>query len=71
MGELSIPIEIIAALKNHIIISPNGLAFVKPHIRQGVLGRMLSEILDTRFMIKKAMKDYKNDKVFSSDYTLY
>ncbi|KAI9332155.1 hypothetical protein DFJ73DRAFT_856131 [Zopfochytrium polystomum] len=62
MGELSVPMEVVAALKDHITVSPNGLAFVKPSIRRGVLGRMLTEILDTRFMIKEAMKTYKNDK---------
>ena len=66
MGELDIPMNVISALKDHIIISPNGLAFVKPHIRRGVLGRMLSEILDTRFMVKKSMKGYKDNKVMEN-----
>ncbi|KAI9095522.1 hypothetical protein DFS34DRAFT_662310 [Phlyctochytrium arcticum] len=43
-------------------VSPNGLAFVKPHIRQGTVSRMLAELLDTRVMIKQSMKLYKNDK---------
>jgi DNA polymerase elongation subunit (family B) len=44
-------------------VAPNGLVFVKHHIRQGVLGRMLGELLETRFMLKKAMKTHKHDKV--------
>ncbi|GAX80194.1 hypothetical protein CEUSTIGMA_g7632.t1 [Chlamydomonas eustigma] len=36
--------------------TPNGMAYVKPAIRPGVLPRMLSEILDTRIMVKAAMK---------------
>jgi DNA polymerase zeta len=42
-----------------IIVAPNGVAFVKPHIRKGLLPQMLSEILNTRIMIKKSMKLYK------------
>jgi DNA polymerase zeta len=41
-----------------IIVSPNLVAFVKPHIRKGLLPQMLSEILNTRIMIKKSMKLY-------------
>ncbi|EFJ43266.1 hypothetical protein VOLCADRAFT_66026, partial [Volvox carteri f. nagariensis] len=35
---------------------PNGIAYVPPKVRPGVLPRMLSEILNTRVMIKGAMK---------------
>ena len=45
------------------VVSPNGVVFVKPHIREGVIRRMLSEILDTRVMVKNSMKKYKDDKV--------
>lgn len=41
--------------------APCGVAFVKPEIRMGILPRMLSEILNTRLMIKKSMKLYGND----------
>jgi DNA polymerase elongation subunit (family B) len=40
-----------------IYISPNGVLFAPWTARQGVLPRMLQEILDTRIMIKAAMKD--------------
>jgi DNA polymerase elongation subunit (family B) len=36
---------------------------VKADVRKGLLGRMLSELLDTRVMVKQAMKAAKNDKV--------
>ncbi|KAG1119475.1 hypothetical protein G6F42_012967 [Rhizopus arrhizus] len=49
------------ALKDHINVSPNGIMFVKPEIRKSLLAKMLSELLDTRVMIKRAMKDYKED----------
>ena len=41
-----------------IIVSPNLVAFVKPSIRKGLLPQILSEILNTRIMIKKSMKLY-------------
>lgn len=50
-------------LQGKINFSPCGVAFVKKEVRQGVLPRMLSEILETRLMVKKSMKDHsKQDK---------
>ncbi|KAG5354785.1 DNA polymerase zeta catalytic subunit [Yarrowia sp. B02] len=42
--------------KDDVTISPNGLVFVKPHIRVSILARMLGEILETRFMVKDTAK---------------
>ncbi|XP_077293942.1 DNA polymerase zeta catalytic subunit [Arctopsyche grandis] len=42
--------------------SPCGVGFVKSSVRKGILPDMLQNILNTRFMVKKAMKKYKNDK---------
>lgn len=36
--------------------SPCGVAFVKHEVRQGILPRMLTEILNTRLMVKESMK---------------
>ncbi|CRK90677.1 CLUMA_CG004378, isoform A [Clunio marinus] len=44
-----------------ITISPCGVAFVKASVREGVLPRMLSEILSTRLMVKQSMKIHKNN----------
>ncbi|KAL0491986.1 DNA polymerase zeta catalytic subunit [Acrasis kona] len=38
------------------LITPNGVMFVKEHVRCGVLPRMLREILETRVMVKQAIK---------------
>jgi len=38
------------------LVTPNEVMFTKPSIREGVLPRLLSEILETRVMVKKAMK---------------
>lgn len=35
---------------------------VQPTVRKGVLPSMLDEILNTRFMVKRSMKTYKQDK---------
>ena len=37
-------------------VAPNGMMYVKPQVRQGLLGRMLVALLDTRVMVKQAMK---------------
>lgn len=44
-----------------VTISPCSAAFVKSSVREGVLPRMLKEILDTRLMVKQSMKIHKND----------
>ncbi|CAF4639620.1 unnamed protein product [Rotaria sp. Silwood1] len=43
-------------LDTDIFCSPNGIAFVKRHIRRGILPVMLEEILATRVMVKNTMK---------------
>lgn len=44
-------------------VAPNGMIYVKPNVRRGLLGRMLTELLDTRIMVKQAMKKVKDNKV--------
>lgn len=48
--------------KNKLNFSPCGVAFVTSDIRQGILPCMLREILDTRLMVKKSMKQNKDNK---------
>nr|XP_016515146.1 PREDICTED: DNA polymerase zeta catalytic subunit-like isoform X1 [Nicotiana tabacum] len=43
-------------LKDEILLTPNGVMYVPPKVRKGVLPRLLEEILDTRIMVKTAMK---------------
>lgn len=49
--------------KDLINFSPCGVGFVKKAVRDGILPRMLREILDTRLMVKNAMKENKEDRV--------
>lgn len=45
-------------------VAPNGMMYVNQSVRRGLLGRMLTELLNTRVMVKQAMKGIKNDKVY-------
>jgi len=42
--------------------------YVKPEVRRGLLGRMLTELLGTRVMVKQAMKRVRDDKVSIAKY---
>ncbi|KAF8846392.1 hypothetical protein BDN67DRAFT_940224 [Paxillus ammoniavirescens] len=63
--DLELPPGLLERLQEHITIAPNGIMYVKPIVRQGLLGRMLTELLDTRVMVKHAMKSAKGDKALS------
>ncbi|XP_069743731.1 DNA polymerase zeta catalytic subunit isoform X2 [Narcine bancroftii] len=60
-----VPPKLLHQLWSDITISPNGVAFVKPSVRKGVLPNMLDEILRTRIMVKQTMKDNKKDKALT------
>ena len=63
---LAVPPGLLSSLKEHIRVSPNGVMFVTTHVRKGVLPRMLTEILDTRVMVKKSLKHNKANKAGSA-----
>ncbi|TRM66323.1 hypothetical protein BD626DRAFT_613855 [Schizophyllum amplum] len=54
--DLNLPKGLYEDLQGNVNVSPNGIAYVKPNIRRGLLARMLTELLDTRVMVKQAMK---------------
>ncbi|KIW63469.1 hypothetical protein PV04_10305 [Phialophora macrospora] len=54
--------RVVELLRDHINVSPNGMMFTKPAIRKSLLAKMLSEILETRVMVKSGMKVDKDDK---------
>ncbi|KAI4567284.1 hypothetical protein MJT46_008497 [Ovis ammon polii x Ovis aries] len=62
---LRVPPDLLYQIRHDITVSPNGIAFVKPSVRKGVLPRMLEEILKTRLMVKRSMKAYKQDRALS------
>ncbi|KAK3695542.1 hypothetical protein B0T22DRAFT_455554 [Podospora appendiculata] len=49
-------------LKDHINIAPNGVMYAKTEVRKSLLAKMLTEILETRVMVKSGMKQDKDDK---------
>ncbi|KAK3365131.1 hypothetical protein B0T24DRAFT_537026 [Lasiosphaeria ovina] len=49
-------------LEKYINIAPNGVMFTKPQIRKSLLAKMLTEILETRVMVKSGMKEDKDDR---------
>ncbi|KAI5464386.1 hypothetical protein BGZ63DRAFT_481699 [Mariannaea sp. PMI_226] len=53
---------LLALLQDEINIAPNGMMYVKPGIRKSLLAKMLTEILETRVMVKNGMKQDKDDK---------
>lgn len=48
--------------RGKVTIAPNGVVFVRPKIRISLLRKMLIEILETRFMIKRSMGRYSSDR---------
>ncbi|KAJ6114818.1 hypothetical protein N7486_000596 [Penicillium sp. IBT 16267x] len=54
--------RLLELLKDKINISPNGMMYAKQEVRQSLLAKMLTEILETRVMVKSGMKVDKDDK---------
>ncbi|KAJ9131444.1 hypothetical protein P3X46_035102 [Hevea brasiliensis] len=48
--------HVLRDLKDKILLTPNGVMYVPPKVRKGILPRLLEEILSTRIMVKQAMK---------------
>jgi DNA polymerase zeta len=55
--------RLLELLKGKVNIAPNGMMYAKKEARQSLLAKMLSEILETRVMVKSGMKVDKDDKV--------
>lgn len=54
--------RLLELLKDHINIAPNGMMYCKSEVRKSLLAKMLTEILETRVMVKSGMKQDKDDK---------
>ncbi|KAF2747546.1 hypothetical protein M011DRAFT_486395 [Sporormia fimetaria CBS 119925] len=54
--------QLLGLVKDHVNIAPNGMMYVKPEMRKSLLAKMLSELLETRVMVKSGMKMDKDDK---------
>lgn len=58
------PAGLLKLLENEINIAPNGIIYAKRNVRRSLLAKMLTEILDTRVMIKDGMKSNKDNSSF-------
>ncbi|AGO09891.1 AaceriAAL099Cp [[Ashbya] aceris (nom. inval.)] len=56
-----LPPNILQLLGDNITIAPNGVTYVKESIRKSVLAKMLSDILDTRMLLKRTLSDMPNE----------
>ncbi|KAI7784604.1 hypothetical protein LA080_009541 [Diaporthe eres] len=54
--------RLLELLRNYINITPNGMMYAKVEIRKSLLAKMLTEILETRVMVKSGMKQDREDK---------
>ncbi|KAI0130079.1 DNA polymerase family B [Xylariales sp. AK1849] len=54
--------RLLELLKDYVNIAPNGIMYCKPQVRKSLLAKMLTEILETRVMVKSGMKQDKDDK---------
>ncbi|KAK9464313.1 hypothetical protein V1512DRAFT_278509 [Lipomyces arxii] len=61
--DLDLPDGLLGVLKDHLTVSPNGLVFVKSAIRRSLLAKMLTEILDTRVMVKNEMQSSEDESL--------
>ncbi|CAL4064009.1 unnamed protein product, partial [Meganyctiphanes norvegica] len=60
-SHLKVPPRDLAKIVEKVNVSPCGVAYVQSSVRRGILPQMLEEILNTRIMVKQAMKKYKNN----------
>ena len=51
--------DILREVKNHVFVARNKVAFVQKEVRKGLLPRMVEDLLSTRILVKKAMKQEK------------
>lgn len=58
--------RLLELLKDKINIAPNGMMYAKQEVRKSLLAKMLTEILETRVMVKTGMKTDKDDKILQS-----
>eukprot|EP00960_Hanusia_phi_P043421 756036-Hanusia_phi.AAC.3 len=57
VSSLCRPPGLLAGVREDAIVTPNGMAFLPPDKREGVLPRLLREILQARVAVKKLMKE--------------
>lgn len=64
-SRLSLPRGLLKVLEQYITITTNEVMFLKRSLHKGIVPQMLSEILETRVMVKQSMKRAKDNPVLS------
>ncbi|PWN32602.1 uncharacterized protein FA14DRAFT_111397, partial [Meira miltonrushii] len=59
-----LPRGLFTMLEKDCFTAPNGILYAKSHVRKSLLAKMLTEILDTRVMVKASVKGNKHDRAF-------
>lgn len=59
-----LPRGLLNQLQEDCFIAPNGILYAKSRVRKSLLSKMLTEILDTRVMVKGSVKGNKHDRAF-------
>lgn len=59
-----LPRGLFTMLEKDCFMAPNGILYAKSHVRKSLLAKMLTEILDTRVMVKASVKGNKHDRAF-------
>ena len=54
--------RLLELLGEHVNIAPNGMMYVRSDVRKSLLAKMLTEILETRVMVKSGMKQDRDDR---------
>ncbi|EPX71413.1 DNA polymerase zeta catalytic subunit Rev3 [Schizosaccharomyces octosporus yFS286] len=60
----SIDPRVMDFVKDNVYISPNGYAYVNKEVRKSLIAKMLEELIETRSMIKKGMKNCDSAYVY-------
>ncbi|KAG8822408.1 DNA polymerase zeta, partial [Serendipita sp. 399] len=66
LDHLEVPPGLLEKVKDHVHmpqVAPNGMIYVKSMVRKSLLAKMLTELLDTRVMVKQGMQLAKGNKV--------
>ena len=54
--------RLLELLGDHVNVAPNGMMYVRGDVRKSLLAKMLTEILETRVMVKSGMKQDRDDR---------
>ncbi|ODV87372.1 hypothetical protein CANARDRAFT_5911 [[Candida] arabinofermentans NRRL YB-2248] len=67
---LKLPPGLLKVFEESVNVAPNGMMFMKSNVRKSTLGKMLTELLDARILVKGTMNsladDYELNKLYNN-----